>query len=122
MQHHHQGIDMVGDDLRVTGWSDLDELPEAIELPGRRFVLGVQWHPEADPGSPVIEAFVAACAAARQRSASVEEVGPGAVVFDDLGAGQRREPGTRLLPVQLCVEVAGARWGSGGGWSSSCPA
>ncbi len=49
----------------VTGWSALDELPEAIELPGRRFVLGVQWHPEVDPDSRVIAAFVAACREAR---------------------------------------------------------
>ena len=33
----------------VSGVSTLDELPEAIELPDRRFVLGVQWHPEARP-------------------------------------------------------------------------
>ena len=63
-QHHHQGVDVIGDGLVVTGWADLDELPEAIELPGRRFVLGVQWHPEADPDSKVIEAFVRECAAA----------------------------------------------------------
>jgi putative glutamine amidotransferase len=63
-QHHHQGVDEVGDGLEVTGWADLDRLPEAIEFPGRRFVLGVQWHPEADPDSPVIEAFVRECAAA----------------------------------------------------------
>ena len=30
----------------------------AIELPGRQFVLGVQWHPEADEASPVIGALV----------------------------------------------------------------
>lgn len=64
-QHHHQGVDAIGEGLRVTGWSALDELPEAIELPGRRFVLGVQWHPEVDPDSRVIEVFVAECAAAR---------------------------------------------------------
>jgi putative glutamine amidotransferase len=63
-QHHHQGVDDLGRDLVVTGWADLDELPEAIELPGHRFVLGVQWHPEADPGSPVIEAFVRECSVA----------------------------------------------------------
>jgi putative glutamine amidotransferase len=56
--HHHQGIDAVGADLAVSGRSALDELPEAIELPGKPFVLGVQWHPEADPHSPVIAAFV----------------------------------------------------------------
>jgi putative glutamine amidotransferase len=60
-QHHHQGVDRLGDGLVVSGWSALDELPEAVELPGRRFVLGVQWHPEVDPGSRVIAAFVAAC-------------------------------------------------------------
>ena len=64
-QHHHQGVDSVGAGFTVTGRSALDDLPEAIELPGRRFVLGVQWHPEADPGSAVIEAFVRECAAAR---------------------------------------------------------
>ena len=42
----------------VTGWSDLDELPEAIEVPDKRFALGVQWHPEADATSQVIATLV----------------------------------------------------------------
>ena len=46
----------------VSGTSDLDELPEAIELPDKRFVLGVQWHPEADPHSAVVGALVQAAA------------------------------------------------------------
>lgn len=58
--HHHQGVDRVGDGLVVTGTSTLDDLPEAIELPEHRFVLGVQWHPEADDRSRVIGALVAA--------------------------------------------------------------
>ena len=58
LSHHHQGIDRLGEDLVVTGWSDLDELPEAIEVPDRRFALGVQWHPEADETSQVIAALV----------------------------------------------------------------
>ena len=33
----------------ATGWSALDELVEAIEVPERRWALGVQWHPEVDP-------------------------------------------------------------------------
>jgi putative glutamine amidotransferase len=57
--HHHQGVDCIGAGLEVSGHATLDELPEAIELPARRFVLGVQWHPEADPGSGVIAALVA---------------------------------------------------------------
>jgi putative glutamine amidotransferase len=56
--HHHQAVDAVGDGLIVTGHSTIDELPEAIELPSCRFVLGVQWHPEADDGSRVIGALV----------------------------------------------------------------
>ncbi|MDQ6819833.1 MAG: gamma-glutamyl-gamma-aminobutyrate hydrolase family protein [Solirubrobacteraceae bacterium] len=56
--HHHQGVDVIGDGLQVSGYSTLDELPEAIEAPERRFVLGVQWHPEADETSRVVEAIV----------------------------------------------------------------
>jgi len=67
--HHHQGVDRLGAELCVTGHSTLDQLPEAIELPHRRFVLGVQWHPEADPASGVIGAFVAASAEHRARPA-----------------------------------------------------
>jgi putative glutamine amidotransferase len=63
--HHHQGVDRLGDGLEVTGWSTLDELPEAIEVPGSRFALGVQWHPEADETSRLVEALVAEAAAAQ---------------------------------------------------------
>lgn len=62
--HHHQGVDALGEGLEITGWADLDDLPEAIEAPGRRFVLGVQWHPEADQASRVVERFVAEAARA----------------------------------------------------------
>ena len=60
--HHHQGVDGVGAGLVVTGHSAIDDLVEAIELPDRRFVLGVQWHPEADERSQVIGALVSAAA------------------------------------------------------------
>ena len=56
--HHHQGIDALGEGFVVTGWSALDELPEAIERPGRRYALGVQWHPEADETSRLIASLV----------------------------------------------------------------
>ena len=58
--HHHQGVDAVGDGLEVTGWATVDDLPEAIEDPSKRFALGVQWHPEADERSPLIAALVEA--------------------------------------------------------------
>jgi putative glutamine amidotransferase len=47
--HHHQGVDRVGDGLRIAGRS-ADGLVEAIEVPAGvgddTWTLGVQWHPE----------------------------------------------------------------------------
>jgi putative glutamine amidotransferase len=63
--HHHQGVDVLGEGLVASGWSVLDELVEVIEMPDKRFVLGVQWHPEVDEESPVIAALVEAAAAVR---------------------------------------------------------
>ena len=61
--HHHQGVDCLGAGLVVSGVSALDDdLAEAIEVPEKTFVLGVQWHPEADESSGVIGALVAAAA------------------------------------------------------------
>src|SRR5512142_2411515 len=42
--YHHQAVADPGD-LVVTGWA-ADGVIEAVEDPERRFVLGVQWHPE----------------------------------------------------------------------------
>jgi putative glutamine amidotransferase len=56
--HHHQGVRDIGAGLDVTGWATVDDLPEVLEDPTRRFALGVQWHPEADDASPLIAALV----------------------------------------------------------------
>ncbi len=69
--HHHQGVDRLGEGLRVTGWSTLDELPEAIEAPAARFALGVQWHPEADERSGVLAALVRGATERRAAQAGV---------------------------------------------------
>jgi len=45
---HFQGIATVGPRLRVAARSD-DGLIEAVELPGPRLVVGLQWHPEWEP-------------------------------------------------------------------------
>lgn len=44
---HHQCVSKLGKDLQVAATTD-DGVTEAIELPGDRFVVGVQWHPERD--------------------------------------------------------------------------
>jgi len=62
---HHQAICRPGRDLRPTAWSP-DGLIEAVEDPSRRFVLGVQWHPEEltdrPPHKALFDALVHAAA------------------------------------------------------------
>jgi RNA polymerase sigma factor (sigma-70 family) len=59
---HHQAARRIGRGLRGSSRSD-DSIFESIELPGRRFVLGLQWHPEhvesGESGRRVAEALVA---------------------------------------------------------------
>ena len=43
---HHQAIDRLGNGLAVTAYSKEDHVIEAVEIPGERFIMGVQWHPE----------------------------------------------------------------------------
>ena len=43
--YHHQAISHLGKDLSVSGFTG-DGVIEAIEMPSRSFVIGVQWHPE----------------------------------------------------------------------------
>jgi putative glutamine amidotransferase len=62
--HHHQGVDVIGEGFEVTGWATVDDLPEALEDPSRRFALGVQWHPEAQVDAVEIAALVEAARAA----------------------------------------------------------
>jgi putative glutamine amidotransferase len=42
---HHQAIKQVADRLRVTAVAP-DGVIEAVEVPGQRLAIGVQWHPE----------------------------------------------------------------------------
>jgi putative glutamine amidotransferase len=56
--HHHQALAELGEGVQVSGWSEPDGLPEAIELPARDFALGVLWHPEEDERSRVVGALV----------------------------------------------------------------
>lgn len=59
---HHQAVAAPGAAARVNARAP-DGVIEGIEAPGRRFCLGVQWHPEflIDPGDArILAAFVAA--------------------------------------------------------------
>jgi putative glutamine amidotransferase len=60
--YHHQGVrDLVG--LTVSARAD-DGVIEGVEDPARRFVLGVQWHPEEGDDPRLFDALVAAARAA----------------------------------------------------------
>jgi putative glutamine amidotransferase len=59
--YHHQAVADAGS-LTVTGWAD-DGVVEACEDPARRFVLGVQWHPEAARDARLFAALVDAARA-----------------------------------------------------------
>lgn len=54
--HHHQSV-RSHPGFRAVAWAD-DGLLEAMEDPGRRFHLAVQWHPEVDPDRGVFAALV----------------------------------------------------------------
>ena len=43
---HHQAIKDLADGLMVTAVSESDNVIEAVEVPGDRYIVGVQWHPE----------------------------------------------------------------------------
>ena len=61
---HHQALDKVGTGLVVNARTD-DNVIEGVEMPSKRFVLGLQWHPECMPESPQMQqlfaAFINAC-------------------------------------------------------------
>lgn len=58
---HTQGVDRLGRGLHVEARAD-DGLIEAVSMPGKRFIVGMQWHPEGDfflnqPDRMLFEAF-----------------------------------------------------------------
>lgn len=71
---HHQAVDRLGAGLVVTARSG-DGVVEAVELPGHRFVVGVQWHPEETGDCRLFEALVDAATAGGD-GASTHRDGP----------------------------------------------
>jgi putative glutamine amidotransferase len=57
--HHHQALDRIARGVTPCAWAE-DGLVEAVEVPGRRFCLGVQWHPEAGDDRRLFAALVGA--------------------------------------------------------------
>jgi putative glutamine amidotransferase len=59
--YHHQGVSDPGS-LTVGGHA-MDGTIEVVEVPGKRFAVGVLWHPEAGDDPRLFEALVAAAVA-----------------------------------------------------------
>ncbi|WP_327123975.1 gamma-glutamyl-gamma-aminobutyrate hydrolase family protein [Streptomyces sp. NBC_01727] len=55
--YHHQAVDRLAPDLVVSAHA-ADGTVEAVELPGSRWALGVQWHPEMGDDLRVMQALV----------------------------------------------------------------
>ncbi len=63
--HHHQSIKDIAPSLRLAAVAE-DGVIESIFMPNRRFILGVQWHPELlydkdEHSRALFSAFVRAC-------------------------------------------------------------
>ena len=60
---HHQAVQTLGKGLVATAWAK-DGTIEAVENPGERMVMGVQWHAEGlREHGPLFELLIAAAAA-----------------------------------------------------------
>jgi putative glutamine amidotransferase len=55
--HHHQSVLALGDGLVISARADDDGVPEAIESADGDWLLGVQWHPEADDKSRLFQSL-----------------------------------------------------------------
>src|SRR5215210_3127731 len=54
---HHQAFGRIGRGLEEVAWAD-DGTVEALEPPGKRFAIGVLWHPERSDSSVLFRALV----------------------------------------------------------------
>jgi putative glutamine amidotransferase len=85
---HHQAIDALGRDLVATAWAE-DGTIEAVENPGSRMVMGVQWHAEGlRAHDPLFDLLVTAAAEGQERAI-------GRAAPRHLAASARRLPSAR---------------------------
>lgn len=65
---HHQAVHGLGKNLAATAWAE-DGTIEAIEQPGERLVMGVQWHAEGlRAHGPLFDVLIDAAAGAQERT------------------------------------------------------
>ncbi|MDR1803198.1 MAG: gamma-glutamyl-gamma-aminobutyrate hydrolase family protein [Treponema sp.] len=66
--HHHQAINALAEGFEVMAYAD-DGVVEAVYMPGRRYVWGVQWHPELMPNEDATAKIFASFVSSIERAA-----------------------------------------------------
>jgi putative glutamine amidotransferase len=94
--YHHQAVETPGLGVVVSARTT-DGVVEAVELPDRRFVVAVQWHPEEDDDSRIFDGLVAAAALhAAERAATRAAAGNAAPASADEADPARVDVGRPL--------------------------
>jgi putative glutamine amidotransferase len=70
---HHQAVNRIGNGLLTVAWT-VDQVVEAIELPGHRWGVGVQWSPEDGDDARLFETLVSVAGSATAQAAVQPEV------------------------------------------------
>ena len=66
--HHHQAFGRIGSGLREVAWAE-DGVVEGLEDAGKRFALGVLWHPEEGEDLALFEGLIEEARRYRQERA-----------------------------------------------------
>jgi putative glutamine amidotransferase len=92
---HHQAVHTLGKNLVATAWAE-DGTIEAVENPGDRLVLGVQWHAEGlKAHDPLFDLLIAAASGAEQQSEQLVAAAAGLPEPRRLGTAARRPARSR---------------------------
>jgi gamma-glutamyl-gamma-aminobutyrate hydrolase PuuD len=105
--HHHQALGMIGRGLEVTGRA-ADGTVESVQLIGRGFALGVQWHPEEGADRRIFEALIEAAG-----GAGPDERDEKAVLTEEAAPAEHTVPVEDTVPIEdtAPIEDAGAQHG-----------
>lgn len=68
--YHHQAVKALAEPLCAMAYAE-DEIVEAVYMPGKKFIWGLQWHPEfsyevSETSRRILEAFLAAAKGEQQ--------------------------------------------------------
>jgi putative glutamine amidotransferase len=104
---HHQAVRTLGRGLVATAWAS-DGTIEAIEEPGERFVMGVQWHAEGlRAHAPLFDLLIAAAAREEADTAVERHISAQAGTSARRLASPRRAASTRRRPARGRLARAG---------------